>query len=445
MSIVSSLPYQHPYRWEGVSFGIRRLWRPIDLGSSLALWLDADDNNSIILNGSTASQWRDKSGNSRHANQSTAASQPRWGVNTNLLSWSEDFTNSAWTRRGTVTVTANDAIAPDGTMTADRLSGLNTTTNDIFNTDYLTSYKGMPGTSYTPSIYIKRISTSGTFTIGNTINDILYGRWTVDLSLLPDAWVRLSATTTGVTVNNPFVFDPNGCGGILLRGVTGGPLSMHIWGAQANLGPSMLTYQRTETTNPGINGRAAMLWSGANNILMDTGAWNLSTDRKFASVSVAASPSWNTFRRIWISLNGYQFGYVGTGGTANTALALAGGWTDAGSPLISNTRGANIVSAAFGTTGVGTDIMAININGGTDATRSGGTGGLGTAGIRLGADSTVTPGGFPWDGQMGELVIVSGDLSVLNRRRLEGYMAWKWGLVANLPANHPFRFNAPTI
>lgn len=53
-----------------------QLWQPAALGSSLALWLDADDASTITLNGSTVSQWRDKSGNSRHVNQATAANQP---------------------------------------------------------------------------------------------------------------------------------------------------------------------------------------------------------------------------------------------------------------------------------------------------------------------------------------------------------------------------------
>jgi hypothetical protein len=53
-------------------------WTPADLGASLALWLDAEDTASITLNGSTVSQWADKSGNGRNATQATAASQPTY-------------------------------------------------------------------------------------------------------------------------------------------------------------------------------------------------------------------------------------------------------------------------------------------------------------------------------------------------------------------------------
>ena len=55
-----------------------QLWEPAELGSSLALWLDADDASTITLNGSTVSQWEDKSGNSRHASQAVAANQPAY-------------------------------------------------------------------------------------------------------------------------------------------------------------------------------------------------------------------------------------------------------------------------------------------------------------------------------------------------------------------------------
>ena len=53
-----------------------QIWEPAELGSSLALWLDAADASTITLNGSTVSQWWDKSGNGNHVSQATAAFQP---------------------------------------------------------------------------------------------------------------------------------------------------------------------------------------------------------------------------------------------------------------------------------------------------------------------------------------------------------------------------------
>ncbi|MFM5960147.1 MAG: hypothetical protein ACKOQ2_23825, partial [Dolichospermum sp.] len=57
----------------------KKLWTPAQI--STALWLDAADASTIILNGSTVSQWRDKSGNGRNATQATAANQPVLATN----------------------------------------------------------------------------------------------------------------------------------------------------------------------------------------------------------------------------------------------------------------------------------------------------------------------------------------------------------------------------
>jgi hypothetical protein len=45
-----------------------------------------------------------------------------YGAYTNLLTWSEDFTNAAWTKGPNVTVTPNNVAAPDGNLTADRIA-----------------------------------------------------------------------------------------------------------------------------------------------------------------------------------------------------------------------------------------------------------------------------------------------------------------------------------
>ena len=53
----------------------KKLFSPSEV-SSMKLWLDAADSSTITHNSNAVSQWRDKSGNSYQANQSTAASQP---------------------------------------------------------------------------------------------------------------------------------------------------------------------------------------------------------------------------------------------------------------------------------------------------------------------------------------------------------------------------------
>jgi len=52
------------------------LWTPAVL--TTALWLDADDSGTITLDGSAVTEWRDKSGNSRHVAQGTPANRPSY-------------------------------------------------------------------------------------------------------------------------------------------------------------------------------------------------------------------------------------------------------------------------------------------------------------------------------------------------------------------------------
>jgi hypothetical protein len=88
--------------------------------ANLAVWLDASDSTTVTLNGATVSEWRDKSGNARHAAQPTAAAQPTYTSNnlnslaTLRTTGSQHMVIPAWTYLNTNTV-----------MCVFRVSGLN--------------------------------------------------------------------------------------------------------------------------------------------------------------------------------------------------------------------------------------------------------------------------------------------------------------------------------
>ena len=42
-----------------------------------------------------------------------------------------------------------------------------------------------------------------------------------------------------------------------------------------------------------------------------------------------------------------------------------------------------------------------------------------------------------------EYLIYDANITAGQRQRAEGYLAWKWGIQSTLPANHPFKLNAP--
>jgi hypothetical protein len=48
-------------------------------------------------------------------------------------------------------------------------------------------------------------------------------------------------------------------------------------------------------------------------------------------------------------------------------------------------------------------------------------------------------------GSMAEVIVTSSSASTFDRQRIEGYLAHKWGLTANLPNDHPYKTAAPTV
>jgi len=77
-----------------------RLLRPRASGfdprsiAGLAAWWDASDAATVTLNSTTVSEWRDKSGNSRHLTQTTAARQPTYQTNSQNGRATIQFTNA---------------------------------------------------------------------------------------------------------------------------------------------------------------------------------------------------------------------------------------------------------------------------------------------------------------------------------------------------------------
>jgi len=47
------------------------------------------------------------------------------------------------------------------------------------------------------------------------------------------------------------------------------------------------------------------------------------------------------------------------------------------------------------------------------------------------------------DGYICEIIVIENDITTDTRQKLEGYLAWKWGLEDNLPLTHPYKGAAP--
>lgn len=65
--------------------------------------------------------------------------------------------------------------------------------------------------------------------------------------------------------------------------------------------------------------------------------------------------------------------------------------------------------------------------------------GFGSATRRFGTNTA----GNGWDGEVAEILIFNDALTTGDRQKVEGYLAWKYGLQAQLPGAHPYLSAAP--
>jgi hypothetical protein len=63
--------------------------------------------------------------------------------------------------------------------------------------------------------------------------------------------------------------------------------------------------------------------------------------------------------------------------------------------------------------------------------------------VTLGCNPAQTGAFFA--GDLAEVIIVNGAVTTDIRQRIEGYLAWKWGLEASLPVGHPWTGGPPTV
>jgi hypothetical protein len=142
-------------------------------------------------------------------------------------SYSQAF--NSWTQIGSPTVVANDAAAPDGETTADKVTV--SSANKIWRTEF----GDTADEDVAVGLWVKRVSTSGTLQLQHPTG-AAYGLWAVDLSGLPDRWVRLTASSDYVSVTNPWVVhNPSLQMGMMIQG-TAGDITAHLWQAQLEEG-----------------------------------------------------------------------------------------------------------------------------------------------------------------------------------------------------------------
>jgi hypothetical protein len=213
---------------------------------------------------------------------------------TNLITYSEDFSNAAWTKSDS-SITSNAAISPDGTLNADKVtgSGYLQNVNSLTATNtYTFSFFWKKDTSNVVKILLSSTGTDEQLSINtntlalisqlgiNSYNNISYGNDWYRLSM---TWTEANTEPTGIRIS---------------ADESDATSSLFIWGAMLEQSSYPTSYIPNYGTALGVT-RSAETCNGAG----DVNTFNDSEGVLFAEISALANDL--TVRCISISSGNY--------------------------------------------------------------------------------------------------------------------------------------------
>lgn len=126
-----------------------------------------------------------------------------------------------------------------------------------------------------------------------------------------------------------------------------------------------------------------------------------------------------------VQQNEIDYSFAGTTSVQNSSFMVP--------TLFSYVVNSDSVTSPDGAWWNGTNVSNVTANnGGTTSTA------YNNASIGIGRNNSD-------DYDLGEIIVFQQELSVSDRQKIEGYLAWKWGLQANLPSAHPYKSSAPAV
>lgn len=182
--------------------------------------------------------------------QATSAQRPILGRHPkggrrNLLTYTENFSNAAWTSTGW-TITPNDAAAPDGTMTGTKVtsvSAANVLTRAVTatSTSYTFAVIAKPGTASAAAIQLRNSTTATNLSNIRLDGSSVIGSAT--RTALADGWyLYVVKASTGITIGDSLTLYWGATGAI-----TAGQY-FHILNAQLETGSTATAYQKVTST-----------------------------------------------------------------------------------------------------------------------------------------------------------------------------------------------------
>lgn len=171
---------------------------------------------------------------------------------TNLLTYSEDFTNAVWNKGTGGSIIANTVIAPDGSVSADEYTWATSTAAFAY---LMQQVSGNPTNPHTYSIWLKRPSGSGSRNVRLAISDITIGSASSSDFTVTETWQRFSFTRTSA---NSTGLVGGGLGAGLTNPIVAGEI-LHVWGAQLEAGAFATSYIPTVASQVTRNADSASM------------------------------------------------------------------------------------------------------------------------------------------------------------------------------------------
>lgn len=265
--------------------GIKQVGFNRSSGSTAAFYID---NISV----------RELPGNHAYNPSGNSANFPVLSARYNLLTKTEDFGDAVWAKSNS-TVTANAIIAPDGTLTADKLVEDNT--NNTHNIRGTTVTSGI----YKASIYIKAAGRHIAQIAGlNSVNDYAIfnlstatvsasgpGASNPQISAVGDGWFRCSVTMNFTSLGMVVALGANPTAGWLEYYTGNGTSGIYIWGADLRVANDALNqpaYQRvnTSTDYDTVGFKPYLSFNGVNQWLQTNSIDFTYGDKMFVSAGV---------------------------------------------------------------------------------------------------------------------------------------------------------------
>lgn len=253
---------------------------------------------------------------------------------TNLVTYSEQFDNAAWTKSNT-TITANTIVAPDGALTGDKLvedtssgnhdvrQSVTTTAADHSFSVYLKSSERQFALLWNATADFGRVFNLSNGTVSGTVTGVTQA--TASISNVGNGWYRCTITGTCTAASNNFrIYAMTDATTFSYTG--DGYSGIYIWGAQLEAGAFATSYIPTVASQVTRAADAASMTGTNFSSWYNAGQGSLYSEASVYDVSSARGAfvinDGTTSNRILTGHGANPKGFIVTGGTSQMSQSI---------------------------------------------------------------------------------------------------------------------------